>query len=170
VNQEIFKNIRDFPGYQVSTCGNIKSFICKTGPRKKPMMLKGILRGKYLSVGLRKNGTTYPKLIHSLVLENFIGDKPDSKYQCSHLDGNPYNNFIGNLTWMTVKENCFLKKKHGTFSEGEKCLISKLKNWQVIEIRKRYDNGEKAYLIAKDYPVQYNAVLNVARRKVWTHI
>lgn len=54
-----------------------------------PMMVGGAKRGYY---------------IHNLVLEAFVGPRPDGM-QCNHKDGNKLNNHVDNLEWVTHKNN-----------------------------------------------------------------
>lgn len=94
--------------YDISSYGRIRS--------KRPAKA-GILRpvtfggGKH--IGLSKDGKRRCKLIHVLVLEAFVGPKPDGK-ECAHFDGNNRNNRLGNLRWATPKENSDDKTRHGT--------------------------------------------------------
>jgi hypothetical protein len=48
-----------------------------------------------------------PKLyyVHRLVAEHFIGPSPEPNMVVNHIDGNPFNNHVDNLEWVTVREN-----------------------------------------------------------------
>jgi hypothetical protein len=52
-------------------------------------------------------------LVHQLVLETFVGERP-SGMQCRHIDGNQLNNHVKNLRWGTASENKRDCVKHGT--------------------------------------------------------
>lgn len=96
-SMENYKQITDFPDYQVSDYGNIKG---KSGKILKPASdQKG-----YLMVGLRKNGKTYTKRLARLVAIEFIPN-PLNKAQVNHKDGNKFNNHKDNLEWNTGSEN-----------------------------------------------------------------
>ena len=58
----------------------------------------------------RKEGETNPYsiFVHRLVLTVFAEGDPsteDEPYECDHIDGDPSNNHISNLQWLTRKEH-----------------------------------------------------------------
>lgn len=95
--KEIWKNIMDFNGYQVSNLGRIRSL--KTYKVLKQKTNKG-----YKSLCLYKCGKTYNRYVHRLVAEAFI---PNSKnLPCiNHKDENPSNNCVNNLEWCDYAYN-----------------------------------------------------------------
>lgn len=48
---------------------------------------------------------TYVGAMHRLVAYAFLGDPPSSKHEVDHIDGNPANNEVSNLRWVTHSEN-----------------------------------------------------------------
>ena len=81
----------------------------------KPAMHKS----GHLHVVLRQDGQSYTKKIHHLVLETFIGLRPEG-LECRHLNGNPADNRLENLQWGTSHENHQDSIEHGTVPKGEK--------------------------------------------------
>lgn len=98
---EIWKDIIEYPGYQVSNLGQIKSF----KQSKEGHILKPKLSGGYLGVDFRKDGKTYYGLIHRIVLSTFSPVEGWETLTVNHIDGNPSNNKLENLEWMTQSEN-----------------------------------------------------------------
>lgn len=95
---EKWKPIDNFPGYHISSQGRVYS-------EKRGIYLKPFLDGwQYPCVSLCKNGKDHTKKIHRLVAESFIPN-PLSKREVNHIDGVKTNNHIGNLEWVTNKEN-----------------------------------------------------------------
>jgi len=99
--KEEWKTIKDFPDYEVSDWGRVRSL--KFG--KEKILKPGKDNGGYLRINLCKNGKQYTKKVHRLVLETFNPIENMDKLQANHIDGNKENNYIGNLEWMTCSEN-----------------------------------------------------------------
>ena len=94
---EVWKNINDFPNYEVSNFGRVKNV--KTGH-----ILKTNTSDRYYSVELFNNGESKRILVHRLVAEAFL-PKVTGKEWINHKDGNRYNNEVSNLEWCTPTEN-----------------------------------------------------------------
>lgn len=94
------KLIKGFENYAITTDGcviNIKKGISKTPTSNK--MGRG-----YLYVDLYNNGKHKRFFVHRLVAEAFI-ENPNNKPFVNHKDGNPKNNNVENLEWVTPLEN-----------------------------------------------------------------
>ena len=64
---EIWRDIEQYPGYQVSNQGQIKSF----KQSKEGHILKPKISAGYAGVDFRKDGKSYYGLIHRIVLSTF---------------------------------------------------------------------------------------------------
>ena len=153
--------IPGFSDYSISDLGQIK------GPRSGAMRFQ-ITWNKYLRVGLYKNRRSHNKFVHVLVLESFVGPRPKN-YECGHLDGDPQNNKLTNLRWVSRKENQFHRKLHGTHDMGEKSSQAKLTEKQVKYIRKVFCRGQGP-ILAKKFGVTSSAIYAVINRESWAHI
>ncbi|ALA06154.1 HNH endonuclease [Mycobacterium phage Target] len=93
--------------YEVSEYGEVRSLlsgkILKTF-RTPPM--------GYHAVVLKKDGVKYRKRIHVLVLETFVGPRPEGMVAC-HSDGNLDNNHVSNLRWDSQSANMQDVIRHG---------------------------------------------------------
>lgn len=98
--QEVFKEIEEFPGYYVSNKGIVYS--TKSG-EMKPLAPGNIGQG-YLGVLLCKNSKRYNKSIHRLVAEAFIPN-PDNLETVNHRDEDKTNNKVDNLEWCSRGHN-----------------------------------------------------------------
>ena len=58
----------------------------------------------YLQVDLRVDNTKRAFAVHRLVAKAFIPN-PDNKPEIDHIDGDPTNNHVWNLRWVTHAEN-----------------------------------------------------------------
>lgn len=95
--KEYFKAIPDYPDYEVSNLGNVKSYrhsterILKNNPNKKG----------YVLVNLQP-----PKFIHQLMAMAFLGHEPmKNGLVVDHIDNNRSNNILSNLQLITQREN-----------------------------------------------------------------
>lgn len=125
--------------YEVSDLGRVKS-LARTIPdslvgskRLKERILKptGAL---YLQVKLARFGQKHQRRVHWLVLESFVGPRPDGM-EGRHLDGNPKNAALSNLEYGTPSQNQRDRIDHGTDDRGERSVSAKLTASDVLKIR-----------------------------------
>lgn len=95
--KEKWLKVAGFENYKISNLGRLKN---SKGEIMKPW---NDSHG-YLDVKFYKDKKSYHRKIHRLVAEAFI-ENPENKKQVNHIDGNPMNNFLENLEWVTPKEN-----------------------------------------------------------------
>lgn len=128
--------VNEFPNYQISDQGRVKSNI--TGQILRPRNCRG-----YNRVTMYKDGHRSDKFIHRLVGETFI-DNPLNKKEINHIDGDKLNNSVMNLEWCTRSENI----KHA-FTTNLKYPSGGLPNkkLKVVETGNIY---ESAYECAKN--------------------
>jgi hypothetical protein len=112
------------------------------------------------------------------------GKIPNGLFVCHKCDNkkcvNPDHLFLG-----TQKDNMKDKiskgreargKSHGSFTRPEKTLkgesvhLSKLKNNDILNIRKLRDDGEKLLDIANIYGVTMSNISCICKNKTWKHI
>lgn len=130
---EEWRDIPDYPNYQVSNLGNVKSKERYTKAKgneiihRKEKLLKPQTDNKgYKYVRLYNSVGFKTKKIHRLVAEIFIENK-ENKPQVNHKDGNKSNNNVSNLEWCTDLENKQHAIKNGLVDlELRKSNMSKL--------------------------------------------
>lgn len=104
--EEIWKDVQNYPGYQVSNLGRVRSFL-KQSNRKTDLLngriLDGIIHRKNIVVNL-KTGTSSKTLnLKHLVASHFMdGYSPTDNLIC--LDGNIRNNRIDNISLPKVAD------------------------------------------------------------------
>lgn len=112
--KEIWKNIPNYNGYQVSSLGRIRTYNKTTKTKKhgirhwKNRIIKP--KGQTYKTGYRvdlwKNNKPHSKLVARLVAFTFYGKDINSKeLTVNHIDGNRFNNNIENLELVSLKEN-----------------------------------------------------------------
>lgn len=95
-----YSPIDDFPGYYVTTDGNVYS-----DRNQKLLMLNDNGHG-YLSVQLYNERGKQKRYIHRLVAKAFVpNDDPEHKTEVDHLDGDKTNNHADNLQWLSRAAN-----------------------------------------------------------------
>lgn len=138
---ERWKVIEANPAYQVSDHGSVRG-------ARGAILRPGRTKSGHLTVYIAGVGSAY---VHVLVAEAFVGPKPSAKHEVRHEDGDPGNNFWGNLFWSTRGRNNQDKKHHA----GAK---GRLKINQVREIKARLLNGERGVDLAREFGVGQTAI------------
>jgi len=96
---EIWRDIEDFPNYQVSNKGRIRSSAFTHITLKKLQTN----RYGYLCCNLYKGGKYKNCSVHRLVASAFL-DKIEGKDTVDHIDRNRQNNCVENLRWANTSE------------------------------------------------------------------
>jgi hypothetical protein len=155
------KDIPGATGYYAGEDGTIHST-----RRGEPYQLKPSLINGYPVVWIRQNGEGKVIEVHRLILEAFIGPRPEGM-ECCHRNGIKTDNRLSNLEWNTHKENTRYAIEQGTFSRGERHGFSKLRNADIPTIRKMLREGMKIRTIAKHFGVGENAISHIKHRRNW---
>lgn len=111
---EAWKDVIGYEGkYQVSSIGRIKSVGRKSKCRLRHTvtvnerimkLTTAKKRGFYKLVTLTSSSVQVRHRVHRLVAMAFIPN-PDNKPEVNHIDGDPSNNKVSNLEWVTKREN-----------------------------------------------------------------
>lgn len=115
MSEEIWKPVNGYEGlYEVSNKGRVRSVERIIKKRDGSMQrvkgrvikqnLSGPEKGKYLAVGLHKDGVQVTKRVHRLVADAFIPND-DPSLEVDHVDADRLNNCVENLRWVTHLEN-----------------------------------------------------------------
>lgn len=171
MQNEIWLDIPGYDGiYQVSNLGRLKSYDRLVDYGK----IKAIRKGRVLASREGKLGYLYNvfsvdlkrKTVkpHRIVAEVFIPN-PHNKPCVNHINGIKSDNRVENLEWVTYKENVdhAFKTKLKSGIKGEKSHLSKLKKYQVDEIRSLY---KKENTSKKDLSILYNVSVSQINRIV----
>ncbi|MGH7472727.1 MAG: NUMOD4 motif-containing HNH endonuclease [Candidatus Methylomirabilales bacterium] len=141
MENETWRSVTGYEGsYSISSWGRVRSesrvIVRSDGKKqtlrsrilKQALIRSGSGRKSHMGVNLgilgAPPGAHYgSKPVHLLVLEAFIGPRPDSMEGC-HNDGDVENNKIENLRWDSRRENHLDTLRHGTNPQANKthCL------------------------------------------------
>ena len=177
VGLEEWRPIEGFPGYEVSSFGQVRSFrpINGKGPLKEiPRLLnQDYPKGKkYRRVALCNEGRTFHFPVHKLVLIAFHGPRPHPDYDCCHNDGDAENNHATNLRWDTKQANADDRIRHGTQCRGENIGIAALTSEQVKEIKSALPYWKKGMgrEFSRRFGVGDTTISAVKCGHTWSHI
>lgn len=107
---EAWRLIEGYPKYAVSDMGRIANVETRTlmTPQKQ-----GRPEYPQYAVIIRNDDGKKNFLVHRLVLEAFVGPRPEGMFGC-HNNGDPSDNRLENLRWDTPKNNSADMIRHGT--------------------------------------------------------
>lgn len=95
------KQIIGFKDYTVNDLGVVYSV--KSGKKRRRAM-NADRKGYCRILLIADDGKHVTKYLHRVVLEAF-SPPPDASLEVDHIDGNPRNNALSNLRWVTHREN-----------------------------------------------------------------
>jgi NUMOD4 motif. len=169
----MIKPIPEYPNYFADTDGNVWSDKKRlTGKQGLIKLCKILNSRRYHIVNLRKNGVGNIKKVGVIVLETFVGVRPNG-HVCCHGKNGKLDDSLENVSWGTEqKNNREDKLRDGTLMYGEKCWAHKLNEWQVRVIRKAYDrnNGVTQQYLGNLFGVTKANVCYILKNKGWLHI
>lgn len=134
IEGEVWKPIKDYEGYLISSKGRIKSLPKKKGSgngyfTSESIRIQKKQRSGYLEVNLIKDRRQRFFLVHRLVAKAFMPN-PYNLPCINHRDENKHNNCVENLEWCTAKYN----SNYGTLKERQ------------VEIQRRSNRYKKPIL------------------------
>lgn len=175
INNEIWKDIPGYVGsYQASNYGRVRGLdrILENGRRWKGRVLAHkIDKYGYNYILLYSGGKRKSVQVQVIVMLAFVGPRPKD-YETHHKDGNPSNNKLENLVYLSKKDHAKTKSKENI--RGTNSHYAVLNEQQILEIRKlailRKENGKKMYTqtqIAKIFNTSQTHISSIVLRKIW---
>lgn len=165
------KPVPNFPDYYCSKDGDIFSSKGKTLKKLNSTIkkYKQAYRKARLYVTLRKNNKSYRKFVHQVVMLTFVGDYPEGK-EINHIDGNPLNNKLENLEYVSSSENTRHAFKNGlNKNAGDNHYIAKLDDIKVLTILTLEENSNLTKL-SEHFKVARSTIQDVVKNRTWKHI
>lgn len=127
---------------------------------------------KYKNCSLKVNGKPKTFLVHRLIAIWFIRNE-DNKVEVNHINGLKDDNNVKNLEWATASENRIHAYKNGLHnSKGQRNSFSKLRDIDVIEIKKTYKLNPKTPLsyFSNKFNVTVQLISMIKKNKAWCHL
>jgi len=184
MNNEIWKTIEEYPDYQVSNLGRVKSL--KFNKEKILKQCKN--KDGYFRVDLYRNKKQYHKLIHHLVYETFNNYKLKNNECIHHKDENKENNNINNFKLMNKSNHVSLHHKGENNQNFGKNRSNEIKNKisishknnnlkdenkikKIIEIKLLLDENKlSCRKIAKMTGFSHQMISKIKSGKQWSYI
>lgn len=144
---EILKDIEGFEGlYKVSNLGRLYSV--RNNKFLKPT--PNSLRTNRLYVKLYKDKKQYTFILPRLVAKAFLPN-PDHLATVNHKDGNPLNNRVDNLEWLSNADNIRHAYRTGLQKSGHERSTAKYTKQEVLNMYRLHDSGMSSNAIASLY-------------------
>jgi hypothetical protein len=149
IHNTIWKECPQFDGYYVNIYGDVLSLKQRT-----PLVMKQSLDSKNYRI---VNIFGKVRRVHRLVASAFIGlDFNNAKQIVLHIDDNPSNNNLSNLSVGTQKDNMDDMHKKGRGRSNYKITPE-----QLIVVKKRLLNGERSKDLAIEYGVSTSLMSSI---------
>lgn len=163
--------------YEVTRDGRVRSLWFKNGhadmPRAEPHEIAcSPTSGGYPGwTAVDRDGTQRTTHVHEAVLTAFKGPRPDDRHLGGHRNGNPADNRVENLDWITHVENEADKRRHGRMLTGSRNHQAKLTEEQVVEMRRAREKTKDSFReIGKAFGVAGWTAHRICKGKAWKHV
>lgn len=165
---EVWKNIPEHDGYEVSNRGRVRScWNNYSNKNTKPHLLSFIITKKgYHRVAIRKAKKPRIWFVHRLVMLSFVGP---SELETNHKNGIKSDNRLENLEYVTRSENEYhayknnLKSKKRERHHGCKLTEKQAYDIKYIEVGKQKD-------IAAKYGVTPSNIAAIQKNRSWVNL
>lgn len=168
----MWKAIPNFEGYDVSDEGLVRSWHPKNGrgnykDTKEPRLLtiSSFRDSNYLRVSLKDpiSGKHLTRRVHQLVLEAFVGPRPEGQI-VMHLNDDPTDNRLSNLKYGTPQDNSNDMVSKGRSTKGEshpRSLCSDETRQKIIDMALVHNYRGSRLYIADTLDIPINIVRRV---------
>jgi len=168
IPQERWLPIADYEGYyEISDRGRVRNVM-----DRKSTFINRILNPRkdkdgYLLVNLYREGKRKTMKVHRLVMAAFVGECPDGK-EVNHKDAVKANCCVGNLEYVSHRDNQHHAAMKGIMGRGERNGCAKLTENDIHEIRWLLKTTKMTHAeIAELFGVIRATIGLIANRKNW---
>ena len=156
--QEIWKDIKDFPGYQVSNLGRVRSFRDYHGNITDDFkILKSTInKDGYHELSLYTiDREKVTKRVHRLVINTFLGEHPG--LVVNHINGIKTDNNLTNLEFVTPEQNSTLASQMGLY---------RTKSIKIVETGEIFNSVKECAESLSVHPSDISHVLSGTKKRL----
>lgn len=154
--------------YSVSSRGRVRCDIGGERRRAGHILKQYVSADRRCVIGLSRGRGPKVYKVHRLVAAAFLGS--DGAREVNHKDGNPSNNAIENLEYVTRREN----QRHAIdvlgLGRGELASRAKLTTSAVLWIRRITRYGIRQGVFSRLWGVDPSCISNAIRGRNWGHL
>ena len=140
--------------YAIHPEGIIRRVRRGPGARLDTFMRGSVLASGHRHITLRVGGRSVRRYMHQLVALAFIGPPPGPGYEVDHINRDPADNRVGNLRWVTHKQNQWNRGGQGKINGDS----------DIPLILHMMQDGKTQAVIAKHFGVSQPCINRVANR------
>lgn len=157
-NQEQWRPVKGYEDkYEVSNLGRVRSYYDNGTNhlvQESHLIRQKITNANRCCVALCQEGHAKYCFTHRLVAQAFI-ENPEAKPEINHIDGNPRNNCVENLEWVTRSENHLHRIYTLKKNPLQQCRRVKCEETGIV-----YDSVRAA---ARDIGCDHKSIIRVAQ-------
>ncbi len=173
-----------FAAYRVGRDGSVWTRYEHADPNG-PLGVRGAtyVHGSWRRLGLRPNRTGYlravlygtgrrvVRMVHHLVLEAFVGPRPEGACAC-HANDRKDDNRLENLRWDTPRANWRDRRANGLVHprRGSDHPQAKLREGLVLLAIDRMRQGERQCQVARELGVSETTISSIRKGRTWRHV
>ena len=167
---QTWKQIEDFPNYEVSDHGYVRRILSNGSYRVLTNGQSGCYR--YYMVTFSLGQQIYKRYLHRVVAQEFLPNPNPALYDTvgfKNKDGHDCH--IDNLYWTNQTELMETRKMQGKYAVGTDHHASKMTEATVVEARKLYQSKQKTISqLARMYGMDPSSMDSILKRTTWKHI
>jgi hypothetical protein len=166
-NMEQWKEVVDYPSYEISTQGNVRRWDNKKGEVKISTAPAPV----YMMFSTWSGGEIKKLYVHREMMRAF---KPTDDPKLTHVcfkDNNSYNLNLENLYWSSQTKRMRRRFQEGKYPKGQDHYNAKLSNADVIEIRAMWESEQYTQkAIAHRFGIHISTCTNIIKKRFWPDI
>jgi hypothetical protein len=167
MEQEQWKQIEDFPVYEISNLGNVRKSL--KGGSYKPIVSNPA--PYYLMFSTWINGILQRRYVHREVLKAFSPSEDPTLTHVCFKNGDHTDTRLENLYWSSQARRMVRRFHENGYERGEDHFAAKLTEQDVRDIRQAWQEGTSSQsAMARKYGMHPSTINNIIAGRYWSHL